>query len=431
MFESARLDAVLRSRLLDTPPEEPFDRLARLARDLTGAPMAFVTVVDERRSFWKSCIGVSVPEGELSENAVEESFCQYVVTSGEPLVLADVREDERTRDNPSILSMGVIAWAGYPVHTPDGQVLGTFCVVDTERRDWTDADVRALEALSQAVSSEIGLRMQLDTARRDAEGARRQIAQAEGHAAESEHVALVLQRSMLSPPPALHDDLEIQVRYLPAVAHAQIGGDWYDAFLQPDGSTVVVVGDVVGHDIRAAAAMGQIRTLVRALAYGRPLTPAQVLSAADDAMDGLHVGSMATVVIAHVQAPDPLDGTRRVQWSSAGHLPPLMSTADGGACVLATTPDLLLGVRPGGVRHDHEELLRPGATLLLLTDGLIEQRDRSMQARLDDLQELFAGLAASPLATMCDSLLESCLPGAPQDDVALLALRVRTRDEDG
>lgn len=427
VFESGRLHAVLRSGLLDTPPEEPFDRLARLARDLTGAPMAFVTVVDERRSFWKSCIGVSLLEGHLSETSVEESFCQYVVDSGEPLVLPDVRVDDRTRDNPSIRSMGVVAWAGYPVHTPDGRVLGTFCVVDTERRDWTEMDRHVLEALSQAASSEIGLRMHLDAARRETEGARRQIALAEGHAAESEHVALVLQRSLLTPPP-VHDDLEIEVRYLPAAAHAQIGGDWYDAFVQPDGSTVVVVGDVVGHDIRAAAAMGQIRNLVRALAYRRPLTPAQILSAVDDAMHGLHVGSMATVVIAHVQAVDPEDGTRCVQWSSAGHLPPLMSAPDGEARVLTTTPDLLLGVRPGTVRHDHEELLQPGATLLLLTDGLIEQRDRSMQARLDDLQQLFGALAGGPLADLCDALLEKCLPSAPDDDVAMLALRVRTQD---
>ena len=426
----ARLEAVARSRLLDTLPEEPFDRLASLARDLTGAPMAFVNVVDARRSFWKSCIGVTVQDGEPTELPLEESFCQYVVATGEPLVLPDVRLDDRTKDNPSIQAHGVVAWAGYPVHTPDGQVLGTFCVVDTQRRDWTPMDVRVLDVLAKAVSSEIGLRMQVDRAQREATIARSRTERAEGHAAEFEHVALVLQRSLLTPPPRLVD-LDIEVRYIPAAAHAQIGGDWYDAFVQPDGTTVVVVGDVVGHDIQAAAAMGQIRNLVRALAYRTTKSPAEILMAVDDAMHGLHVGSMATVVVAHVADTDPAYGTRCVRWSSAGHLPPLMTTPGGGADVLEASPNLLLGVRPGVARQDHEDSLHPGATLLLFTDGLIEQRDRSMQHRLEDLKELVTKLSAEPLDTLCDSLIAHCLPSEPEDDVALLALRLPDRARAG
>lgn len=420
----ARLEAVARARLLDTPPEEPFDRLASLARDLTGAPMAFVTVVDARRSFWKSRIGVSPAAVEIGELCLEDSFCQYVVASGEPLVLPDVREDERTWDNPSIRTLGVVAWAGYPVHAPDGEVLGTFCVVDTARRDWTEMDKRVLETLSRAASSEIHLRMQVDSAQRAAEAARDRTELAEGQAAQSEHVALVLQRSLLTPP-AGHESLDIEVRYLPAAAHAQVGGDWYDAFVQPDGTTVVVVGDVIGHDIAAAAAMGQVRNLVRALSYRRPESPARVLSAVDEVLHGLRVGAMATVVVAYVSAPDPTGRTRCMRWSSAGHPPPLLATADGDARILSTVPDLLLGVRPGSPRHDHEAILGPGATLLLYTDGLIERRDRSMGSRLNDLRGILAGSSDAPLGAMCDTILERCLPSAPVDDVALLAVRER------
>lgn len=432
MFEPARLDAVLRSRLLDTPPEEPFDRLARLARDLTGAPMAFVTVVDARRSYWKSCIGVSVPPGETAQNSVDESFCQYVVASGEPLVLPDVREDERTRDNPSIASMGVVAWAGFPVHTPDGQVLGSFSVVDTARRDWTEVDVRVLEALSQAASSEIGLRMAVEVARQATDAAERATSVAEGHAADSERVAVTLQRSLLTFPPEL-DHLEIEVRYRPSAAHAQVGGDWYDGFVQPDGATVVVVGDVVGHDIEAAAAMGQIRNMVRAIGYSRQGAPASVLAAVDAAMSGLHVTSMATAVVARVEQSDDerRRGVRRLRWSNAGHLPPLLVRPDGTVRPLSTTPDLLLGVRPGSPRHDHEVVLEPGSTLLLFTDGLIERRNQSMKVSIDALVERLGRLGGLPLAELCDTLLAQCLSPSPEDDVAILTLRTHPEDQSG
>ncbi|WP_167761183.1 SpoIIE family protein phosphatase [Geodermatophilus sp. DF01_2] len=159
----ARLAAVRASGLLDTPREEPFDRLTALAAELLDTPFAFVTVVDDRRSFWKSCLGI--PADGPRENTVEESFCQYVVASGEPLVVGETRADPRTAGNPSIESMGVAAWLGYPVHAPGGEVLGTFCVVDTRVRSWTERDQRIVRTLAAAASSEVALRVDLDELR--------------------------------------------------------------------------------------------------------------------------------------------------------------------------------------------------------------------------------------------------------------------------
>lgn len=100
-----------RTGLLDTGPEEPFDRLARLAATLLGTPFAFVTLVDDRRSYWKSCIGVDATGPADRQITVEESFCQYVINSGSHVVVTDARTDARTHDNLSIASMGVTAWA--------------------------------------------------------------------------------------------------------------------------------------------------------------------------------------------------------------------------------------------------------------------------------------------------------------------------------
>src|SRR5689334_4232490 len=114
VHDAARLAAVRRTGLLDTDPEEPFDRLARLAATLLGTPFAFITVVHDRRSNWKSCIGVDVTDPADRQNTAEESFYRYVIDSGSHVVVTDARTDPRTHDNPSIDSMAVAAWAGYP-----------------------------------------------------------------------------------------------------------------------------------------------------------------------------------------------------------------------------------------------------------------------------------------------------------------------------
>lgn len=129
-----RLDAVRRTNLLDSAPEESFDRLTDAAASLLGTEYAFVTIVDERRSYWKSCRGVDAVAVEDRQNPVEESFCQYVVGLDDGFGVRDARLDPRTRDNPSVEAMGVIAWAGEPIRSRDGPVLGSFCVLGSEPR---------------------------------------------------------------------------------------------------------------------------------------------------------------------------------------------------------------------------------------------------------------------------------------------------------
>lgn len=158
IFDRRRLLAVQATELLDTAPEEPFDNLARLAAELLDAPSAFVTLVDDRRSFLKSCIGADAGLSLTREIPADRSFCQYVVGSGQPLVVGDARRDERTRANPAIAEMGVVAWAGFPICGPGGMVLGTLCVVDTVERHWSDRHVEVLRVLSAAASTEIALR---------------------------------------------------------------------------------------------------------------------------------------------------------------------------------------------------------------------------------------------------------------------------------
>ncbi len=196
------------------------------------------------------------------------------------------------------------------------------------------------------------------------------------------HYAESLQRSLLTRLPE-PDHLHVVARYVPAAKEAQVGGDWYDAFLQPDGATVLVVGDVTGHDIAAAAMMGQLRNLVRGTAYDRHEPPAAVLERVDRALFGLQVDTLATVVLARIEQTedDRRQGLRRLRWSNAGHLPPAVLRADGTVELLDRPSDLLLGLDPLSPRTDHDVVLRPDDTVLLYTDGLVERTGQPARPR--------------------------------------------------
>src|SRR3982751_1311917 len=136
---------------------------------------------------------------------------------------------------------------------------------------------------------------------------------------EQRHVAEVLQQSLLTDLPDI-PGVELHARYLPAQAGAAVGGDWYDAFAQPDGSVMLAVGDVSGHDNEAAATMGQLRNLVRGDAYGRDDEPGPLLTQLDRAIHGLHMRASATAIVAKLRAAGD---EYTVGFANAGHPPPL------------------------------------------------------------------------------------------------------------
>jgi serine phosphatase RsbU (regulator of sigma subunit) len=245
-------------------------------------------------------------------------------------------------------------------------------------------------------------------------------------------VAETLQHSLLSPPPQ-PDQLRIAVRYRPAAVHQQVGGDWYDAFVQPDGATLLVIGDVVGHNVDAAAAMGQIRAILRGIAYDRPETPAQVLTRVDGVLDGLRVATLATALVARIeQTPDQVAaGQRTLRWSSAGHLPPLLLQPAGTVRLLTSAPERLLGAGTDVARSDHTALLEPGDTVVFYTDGIVEHGRTGID---EGIARLVAHLAEVPrlgLEELCDALLDRVTPGRADDDIALLAVRADPQDAAG
>ncbi len=256
-----------------------------------------------------------------------------------------------------------------------------------------------------------------------------QLRRLEQRAAEERALSDRLQQALLTPPPE-PDHLHVVVRYQPAARGAQVGGDWYDAFLQPDGATVLVIGDVVGHDSRAAAAMGQLRGLLRALAYDSGEDLPEVLTRVEHAAEGLAVATMATAVLARVERhPDvPVAGTRVLRWTNAGHPPPVVLLPDGTTTVLDSRPELMLGVDPGAVRTEHRAELPDGCTLLLYTDGLVERPGTDLDEGTAALRAALSDLGDLPLEELCTALLDRLVPGHGADDVALVAVRAHPED---
>lgn len=238
----------------------------------------------------------------------------------------------------------------------------------------------------------------------------------------TQRVARALQHSLLSDPPTI-PGLPIVGRYQTSPTSAEVGGDWYDAFIVDD-TIMLVIGDVAGHDLTAATAMSQMRNMLRAFAADHPHNPHEVLRRLDGAVQrsGEYKGT-ATCILARV-TPDS-DGIWQVDYSVAGHLPPLLVLPNGETRFLEKAHDLLLGVDPTMPRHRALEVLPSGATLLLYTDGLVEHPHESLDIGLERLAHHCAAMARIPLNTFCDRLLTE-LPIAGNDDITLIALRLES-----
>jgi serine phosphatase RsbU (regulator of sigma subunit) len=234
-------------------------------------------------------------------------------------------------------------------------------------------------------------------------------------------VAETMQRHLLPQLPSI-GGLQMAARYVPAPDDSQVGGDWYDAFALAGGTTALVIGDVVGHDVDAAAGMAQVRSMLRAHAWTDRATPAAIVKRLDRSVTHLTGVPMVTLVFGALTRKE--DGTWRLTWTNAGHPPPLLVTHDGRSRYLTEGHGALLSTGLTPEREDASLELPPRSTLVLYTDGLVENRSRPIDEGLERLRKHAASLAHRPLAAFTDLLLERARPADNFDDVALLALRI-------
>jgi len=232
-----------------------------------------------------------------------------------------------------------------------------------------------------------------------------------------------LQLSLLGRPQVTSTAVAAAMRYLPGSAELEVGGDWYDVMERDDGRILVAVGDVVGHGVQAATAMGKLRSAMGALGLVIDSTP-ELLRRLDQFAERIEEARFGTVAAVMLE-PD----TGVVRYSLAGHPPPLVVDADGRVDFLEEGRGLPLCISDGlgGDRPEGRTTLREGSTLLLYTDGLIERRDDSIDHGLERLKSAVAARSAQEPERLCDEIVAEFATGG-LDDVVLLCLRLEHRD---
>lgn len=241
--------------------------------------------------------------------------------------------------------------------------------------------------------------------------------------AREHRLAETLQRAML-PEQAEIPGLDVWTYYAPSATHAQVGGDWYDVLHIDDGLVGLVVGDVVGHDIEAAAVMGQLRSVVRSYAFERG-SPGSVLERVDQIVEGMGMTRAASLVLGLLQARE--EGSWRLEYSRAGHLPPVLTRA-GKTETLDGAGGALVGFGRT-VRETAVIDLERGDVLVLFTDGLIERRRTPLREGLDQLVELSSQVRTRDAAGIGEELL-SRIGAAREDDVAVVVVRIPDPEAD-
>ncbi|BDZ41721.1 hypothetical protein GCM10025865_10200 [Paraoerskovia sediminicola] len=578
MTDASALRDLLETGLGEATRDVSFDRLARvLQRELRTMGAAVVLVLADRRVLPGAC---GLPEQTQRSRQLPPgpAFSQFVVADDAPYVVADTRQDPRMGDLRMIDALGIGAYAGYPVRDLEGRAVGALCAVEDRPRDWSAADLAALEDVAEACSAELRLRAERERARRiqhAAVSANRQsrallmlseafaeaasIAEVEetlAHVATSglgarytglalrvpgahtvayasntflppgeaaaplvtaidadspvaeavrtrelvsyrdaaavaaahpdvaldaatgarvlapmtsggevtgvvllvwdsaqeagredraveqalarytaqaldrvrmledrRRVATTLQSAMLTDLPPVAG-LELAATYSPATRADQVGGDWYDAVVIDDQASVLMIGDVTGHDMGAAALMGQLRSMLRTFAWSQDEAPSTLLGLLDRANKGLGLDATGTAVVVRLDR-HPRSGAYTMTWSSAGHPAPVVLDAEGKARPLDGHPDLMLGIVPTALREDHVTVLEPGDTLLLYTDGLIEDRTAATGTDVESVLTSLEAHADTPTGALPNSLVRRVVGHRQRDDVAVLVARVR------
>jgi anti-sigma regulatory factor (Ser/Thr protein kinase)/putative methionine-R-sulfoxide reductase with GAF domain len=345
---------------------------------------------DERTLVPRAAIGLEEEVERGIRIPVGRGFAGRIVARGEGLRLTDLEHVEIV--NPVLRKKGLRSLLGIPL-VVEGRVIGVLHVGSLVERVFTDGDVELLQRAGDRAALGIHGRM----------------------TDQERGLATAVQRSLI---PTLPDVPGVSVvgSYLPA-AEARVGGDWYDAFPLPGGVLALAIGDVVGHGFHAAALMGQLRSGLRAYAM-EGSSPSVVLERLSGLLRELGPRRSATLLYL---VTDPQAG--RVLVASAGHPPPLVVEAEGGAHLVEIPGSVPLGAVRNPSYADVELHLEPGSALLLYTDGLVERPGEPLDAGLARLVQAVRDVDRDPEALRTDVLHKMLPEGPARDDVALLIAR--------
>jgi serine phosphatase RsbU (regulator of sigma subunit) len=329
------------------------------------------------------------------------------MVSGVPVMIGSASEmlAKYPEVSAATLAASIIAAACFPLPAADGEILGAAGFGWPVPQDFVAEQIRGLDRIAHLAAQ--ALERAVVNQRNHEEALARERSDAQ-----------LIQNAFLPRVLPHTDTLDVAALYLPA-SHAAMGGDWYDVF-PVDGGTCLVIGDVAGHGVQAAAVMAELRNTVRAYAIEDP-SPARVLSRLNNMMCRLEPGAHASAIVA---VWDARNGT--LLRSNAGHPPALRCRQGEFGFLGRPNGTLLLGVAPDWVYQEEIKILRPGTTLLFYTDGLFEWREPDLGDGMDVLRSFVAGLTDLSPQVVCDEVVAWRLQQARQeDDVCVLAARLR------
>jgi PAS domain S-box-containing protein len=391
----SRLQYVMDASLAQLSFDDRLEELLRRVRDVVGAESASVLLLDEQGVGLVATASVGLEEEVAAGTVVpmgagvagQAAATRRSVHLSEAAFRQVHSEPLRSRRLESLVAAPLVV---------DDEVIGVLQVAAGQPGHFGEDDLELLPMVASRVALAVDRAVASDRER---------------------SIAETLQHSLLPDRLPDRDDIDLATRYRPGTAGLQVGGDWYDVVPVGEACVGLVIGDVMGHGVRAAAVMGQLRSVVRIyLELGTPLP--DIAANLNRLVLDMGDSEITSLLVARLDSD-----TGQFDWVSAGHLPPVVRHRDGRAVFLGADPNPPLGSLPGASFACHELSLAAGATVLLYTDGLVERRDRSLDATLSQLAEVVATGSARPDA-LCDGVLDAMVTSATFDDVALLAVQL-------
>lgn len=412
--EAARLRAVQRYDILDTPPDGAFDRITALAARLFKVPIAIVSVVDADRIWFKSHHGLP----DVSEIRRDPGLCASAIFHDDPWIVTDAAVDPRTLANPLVADgFGLRFYAGVPLTTRDGHNLGTLCVIDREPRHVTEDEIACLSDLAGLVMNELELRLE----------ARRTIERSEILRRNAQELASALQASLLPPRPPVVPGMEVATRYIAGERGLDVGGDFFDVFRLASNDWGIVLGDVCGRGARPATLAMLARWAIRAASV-HEFSPSDVLRDVNAVFLGDELPDEDDRYCSALFARLELDTCGAwLTVANAGHPLPIL-VRRSGAVEVRTDPAQPVGLFDTINPIDDRVGLGPGDALVFYTDGITEARNLEGDLYGDDrLIDELRTLTDAPADLIADSIIRSArrfTHGPLDDDVAVLVVRV-------
>jgi serine phosphatase RsbU (regulator of sigma subunit) len=407
--EEQRLAELKSLDLLDTPPEEVFDRYTRRLANIFDAPISLMSLIDEDRQWWKSHFGLPPELAEVRSTARDLSVCGHVVGNNELVVIDDLAQDERFANNPLIQKTGMRFYAGAPLRTDSGQPIGSLCVIDTKPRHLTETEKQLLQLIAEDVMTEVKLR---DASRKMTTLTEQVVAQAAAVRKDLDQ-ARAVQRFLLPLDRQSCGSCSICYVYEPAT---QIGGDFVDVLSRADGSILIVVADAVGHGASAALLSVMIKS-----AFNRvgptAAAPHEVLAAIQQELQAVVEPGRFITAIAAIKPAD----ADSLLIASAGHYPPIL-LRDGDATVMEVEGGLPLLVDSSqAIGASAQVALKSDDRVVFFTDGAIEV--------MNEARELLGATGLRKLVQKHAQLRDKGLLQAIRADVAEFAGSTAAQDD--